>query len=170
MTARQGELSHPDKVLFPDPGVTKADLADYFDRVAEVMLPHLAGRPLVLRRYPDGLDGQGFVQQRVPQGAPDFVDTTTVAADNREGRVRHVVVNDADTLRYLANQACLELHRWLSRADRIDQPDLLVLDLDRSPSVELGTLRRTARTARTAVELFERIGRASCRERVSCCV
>lgn len=104
MTAKQDGLSHPDKVLFPDPGVTKANLADYFDRVADVMLPHLAGRPLVLRRYPDGLDGQGFVRQRVPQGVPDFVATATVAADNREGEVRHVVVKDADTLRFLATR------------------------------------------------------------------
>jgi bifunctional non-homologous end joining protein LigD len=93
----------------------------------------------------------------VPQGAPDLVDTATVASGNREGEVRHVVVNDADTRRFLANQACLELHWWLSRDDRIDRPDLCVLDLDRSPSVELATLRRTARTA---VELFERIGLA----------
>jgi bifunctional non-homologous end joining protein LigD len=155
MSAKSSEVTRPEKVLFPDAEVTKADLAAYFDQVAEVILPHLAGRPLVLRRYPDGVDRQGFVQQQASQRVPNFVDTETVAADNDRGDVRHLVANDVDTLRYLANQACLELHRWLSRADRTDHPDLLVLDLDRPSSVALAPLRRTARTA---AELFEQIG------------
>jgi bifunctional non-homologous end joining protein LigD len=155
VSARSSELTRPEKVLFPDPEVTKADLAAYYDRMAEVLLPHLAGRPLVLRRYPDGVDSQGFVQQQAPRHIPGFVDTATVAADNDRGDVRHVVANDVNTLRYLANQACLELHRWMSRVDRNDHPDLLVLDLDRPPSVDLAPLRRTARTA---ADLFEQIG------------
>lgn len=156
MTGRQ-EITRPDKVLYPDPGVTKADLAAHFDRVAEVMLPHLAGRPLVLHRFPDGVADSGFFQKQVPAHAPEFVDTVTVDADNRRGHVEHVVAGDADTLRYLANQACLELHRWLSHADDLDTPDLLVLDLDPPSGRDLDTLRNAVRATR---DLFGEIGLA----------
>ncbi|WP_028936491.1 non-homologous end-joining DNA ligase [Pseudonocardia spinosispora] len=155
MTRAADELSRPDKVLFADPGVTKAELAEYFEIVAPVMVGHLRQRPLVVRRYPDGVDGAGFVQQQAPRNTPDDVETVSVAADNRRGAVRHLVVDEAGTLRFLANQACLELHRWLSRADRIDNPDLLVLDLDPSEHVTLAVLRRTARAA---AELFDTLG------------
>ena len=157
MTRHAPEISRPDKVLYPDPGYTKKDLADYYEWAAGLILPHLAGRPLVMRRFPDGIDGSGFYQKQAPDDGPDFLDTLTVAADNERGEVRHLLVDDVDTLRYLANQACLELHRWLSRSTRLDNPDLLVIDLDPPSSPDLGALRRTARAART---LFEDIGLA----------
>lgn len=156
MTARQ-RISRPDKVLYPGPEVTKADLAAHFEHVAEVMLPHLAGRPLVLHRFPDGVEDSGFYQKQAPSHAPDFVDTVTVHADNRRGHVEHVVADDVDTLRYLANQACLELHRWLSHTDDLDVPDLLVIDLDPPDRRDLDALRRAARTTR---DLFGQIGLA----------
>ncbi|OLT16434.1 hypothetical protein BJF78_14215 [Pseudonocardia sp. CNS-139] len=147
MTTHQDHrtVSRPDKVLYPDAGYTKADLAEYHEAVAGVMLPHLAGRPLVMHRFPDGIGDSGFYQKEAPAHVPDFVGTTTVAAGNRRGRVRHIVVGDVDTLRFLADQACLELHRWLSRADRIDEPDLIVIDIDPPDGVDLAVLRRTVR-------------------------
>lgn len=156
------EISRPDKVLFPDPDdgspVTKADLADYYAAVADVMLPHLVGRPLVMHRFPDGVDDAGFFQKQAPRGLPDVAETVTVDADNDRGHVRHLMVGDHDgveVLRYLANQACVEVHRWLSRADAVDRPDLLVLDLDPPAGHDLAALRATARAAR---DLFEQIG------------
>ncbi len=145
MTEHQ-EISRPGKTLFPDPGLTKADLARYYEQVADVMLPHLAGRPLVLHRFPDGIGEPGFYQKQASQGAP--VDTVTVAAQNSRGHVDHLLVDDVEGLRYLANQAVVELHRWLSRADELDRPDLLVIDLDPPRRPDVTALRRTARAAR----------------------
>jgi bifunctional non-homologous end joining protein LigD len=155
MTRQVSEITRPEKVLYPDKGYTKKDLADYYEWAAELMLPHLAGRPLVMHRFPDGIEGSGFYQKQVADDAPNFLDTVTVPADNARGEVRHLLVHDVDTLRYLANQACLELHRWLSRSKRLDNPDLLVIDLDPSSEPEMAALRRAATATR---ELFEGIG------------
>ncbi|WP_028922028.1 non-homologous end-joining DNA ligase [Pseudonocardia acaciae] len=146
------QVSRPDKVLYPDPGYAKRDLAEYFDEVADVMLPHLSRRPLVLNRFPDGLDGDGFFQKQAPANLPDRTPTVTVPADNQRGEVTHVVAGDRDTLRFLANQACLELHRWLSRSDRLDNPDLLVIDLDPPEAEDLDALRETARATRDLLD------------------
>jgi bifunctional non-homologous end joining protein LigD len=150
MTSQQ--VHRPDKVLFGEIGYTKADLAEYFEQLADVLLPHLRDRPLVLHRFPDGVQRPGFFQKQVPDNAPEFVHTATVAAGNERGHVRHVLADSTETLRFLADQACVELHRWLSRADRVNNPDLLVLDLDPPPTADLGALRDTARAS---VELFE---------------
>jgi bifunctional non-homologous end joining protein LigD len=127
---RAVEIPRPSKQLFP-PGITKLDLARYYERVAEAMLPHLAGRPLNLERYPDGIDGQRIIQQHASEHFPAWVGRVEVPA--RRGTVRHVIARDAATLVYLAGQACITVHRWLSRSDRLDRPDLFVIDLD--PSV-----------------------------------
>lgn len=142
-------------MLYPDPGITKERFAAYFEQVAEVMLPHLTGRPLVQHRYPDGVEGSGFYQKQVSEHAPDRVETVDVAAGNRRGHVEHVVADDVETLRYLANQASLELHRWLSRADDVEVPDLLVIDLDPPERGDLADLRRAVRATR---DLFGAIG------------
>lgn len=126
---RTVEVTRPDKVLFP-PRLTKADLAGYYQAVAEVMLPHLAQRPLNLERYPDGIDGHRIIQQHASSHFPEWVGRFTVQA--RKGQVEHVVAGDPATLVYLAGQACITLHRWLSRTDQLDRPDLLVVDLDPS--------------------------------------
>src|SRR5205823_10749483 len=98
------EITKPDKQLFPD-GTTKADLAGYYEAVAEVMLPHVRDRPLNLERYPDGVGGHKIFQQHMPGHFPGWIDSATVAAEDCE--VRHVVANDADTLVYLANQGAI---------------------------------------------------------------
>jgi len=152
VTAHQ-EISRPDKTLFADPGLTKADLARYYEQVADTLLPHLAGRPLVLHRFPDGVDHSGFYQKQAPQDAP--LRTVTVPSQNERGHVEHLLVDDVEGLRYLANQAVVEVHRWLSRDDDLDRPDLLVIDLDPPRRRDLGVLRRAARATR---DLFGEIG------------
>jgi bifunctional non-homologous end joining protein LigD len=154
MTAHQ-EISRPDKVLYPEPGWTKADIAEHYEHVAELMLPHLEQRPLVTHRFPDGVDDAGFYQKQAPADPP--VDTVTVPSGNARGEVEHLLVDDVEGLRYLANQAAVELHRWLSRADGpgVDHPDLLVIDLDPSAAVELGALQAAARSTR---DLFAAVG------------
>jgi len=127
------KLSHPDKVLFPDDGITKADLADYYASVADAMLPLVKDRPMNLWRWNTGIDGQRVVQQGIPKGAPGWV--ARVEVERRAGgKVTHAMINDARTLRWLANQNCITPHVWQSRADKLDRPDRIVFDLD--PSVE----------------------------------
>lgn len=125
---RPVEIGNPDKVLFPDDGITKRDLAEHYLRVADLALPHLRDRPLTMERYPDGIDGSGFVQKEAPDHFPDWVGTVTVRKEG--GEVSHVVCDDTATLVYLADQACVTPHVWLSTVDRLDRPDRLVLDLD----------------------------------------
>ncbi|MFJ7335117.1 non-homologous end-joining DNA ligase [Streptomyces sp. NPDC101116] len=132
------EVHRPDKVLFPGGGdakeYTKGDLVDYHRAVAPFMLPHLRGRPLMLERHPDGIDGPTFMQKNTPEHYPEWIPRVEVAKEG--GTVRHAVCDDTATLLYLADQASITLHRWLSRADAVDHPDRLVFDLDPSPVPE----------------------------------
>jgi len=123
-------LKKPDKLLFPDDGISKADLADHYRVVAARMLPHLRGRPLMLERHPDGIGGPGFVQKDVPAYFPDWVHTAELPKE--DGTVDYLIADDTATLLYLANQACTTVHRFLSKADRPHHPDRLVFDLDPS--------------------------------------
>ncbi|MFI9804746.1 non-homologous end-joining DNA ligase [Streptomyces sp. NPDC052301] len=145
---RTVEIQRPGKVLFPGDGgakeYTKGDLADYYRSVAPYLLPHLRGRPLMLERYPDGVDGPRFMQKNTPEHYPDWITRAEVAKEG--GTVTHVVCDDTATLLYLADQACLTLHRWLSRTDRAagpDHPDRLVFDLD-PPGDDFAAVREAA--------------------------
>ncbi|XVV38079.1 non-homologous end-joining DNA ligase [Streptomyces sp. CA-100214] len=132
---RTVEVHRPDKVLFPAgeggaPEYTKGDLVDYHRAVAPFMLPHLRGRPLMLERHPDGVDGPRFMQKNTPEHYPDWIGRVEVGKEG--GTVRHTVCDDSATLVYLADQAALTLHRWLSRTGQVDRPDRMVFDLDPS--------------------------------------
>jgi len=126
------ETSNEDKVFFPDSGITKGDLIDYYHRIADVMVRYLKERPLTLHRFPDGIDSDGFYQQNASKYFPEWIDRITV--DKEGGTVTHAVCNQAATLVYLANQAAITLHAWMSRTDALRQPDQLVFDLDPSGS------------------------------------
>jgi bifunctional non-homologous end joining protein LigD len=138
---RKIEIARPEKPLFGS-DVTKRDLASYYERVAGAMLPHLARRPLNLERYPQGIDGVRIFQQHASVNLPTWVRRVEVPARGRP--VEHVMAVDAGTLVYLAGQACITFHRWLSRSDMLDRPDLLVIDLDPS-TVRPAEIRRAAR-------------------------
>lgn len=127
---RSVTISRPEKVLIP-PSVTKAGLAGYYEAVASAMLTQVAHRPLNYERYPDGIDGQRIFQQHAAAYFPDWIARVEVPA--ARGTVQHVMAEDAATLVYLAGQACITFHPWLSRSDRLERPDRLVIDLD--PSV-----------------------------------
>jgi bifunctional non-homologous end joining protein LigD len=135
------KLSHPDKVLFPADGLTKADLAGHYARVADVMLPHVRDRPMNLWRWNNGIDGERVVQQSLPKGAPDWVARVEVPR-RKGGDIFHGLINDGRTLRWLAQQNCITPHVWNSRADKLDRPDRIVFDLD--PTVEDFTVVREA--------------------------
>ncbi|MCI3238622.1 non-homologous end-joining DNA ligase [Streptomyces spinosisporus] len=120
------------KVLFPGDGdakeYTKGDLVDYYRSAARLMLPHLRGRPLMLERHPDGVDGPRFMQKNTPENYPEWI--TRAELPKEGGTVCHTVCDEAATLVYLADQAAVTLHRWLSRTGSVDRPDRLVFDLD----------------------------------------
>ncbi|MFD5708886.1 non-homologous end-joining DNA ligase [Streptomyces pharetrae] len=142
---RTVEVRRPGKVLFPGgdghPEYTKGDLVDYYRSVAPFLLPHLRGRPLMLEMHPDGVDGPGFMQKNTPDTYPDWI--TRIEVPKEGGTVRHTVCDDAATLVHLAGQACVTLHRWLSRGDRLDRPDRMVFDLDPSGD-DFAPVRETA--------------------------
>jgi len=124
------DITRPEKVLFPNDGITKGELVGYYERIAPTMLPYLKGRPISMERYPDGITGEGFFQKKAGPYFPDWIPTALLAKQN--GTVRHVICDNAATLVYLAGQAVITPHTWLSRADNPNHPDQLIFDLDPS--------------------------------------
>jgi len=144
-------LSTPDRVYFPDLGITKSELAQYYERVAERALPGLLSRPLSLVRCPEGIEGECFYQKQANRSIPKNVPRVTV----RAGRQPYAMVKDLPSLISLVQVAVLELHVWGARADRLDRPDIMVLDLDPDPTV---SWRRVADTAQVLRELLGELG------------
>ena len=126
--ARSSDPTNTTKVFWPDEGYTKGDLIEYYSAISEYLLPYLADRPLVLDRYPDGIDGKSFFQKNAPDFAPDWVRTEHVAAGGSSNT--YFIVDDVEALRYLANLATIPIHVWASTLGNIGSPDWCVLDLD----------------------------------------
>ncbi|WP_243789500.1 non-homologous end-joining DNA ligase [Saccharopolyspora gloriosae] len=145
---RRFELTHPDKVLYPREGHRKREVADHFRRVADRMLPHVRGKPLTLRRFPDGVASEGFFQKEASRHFPEWVRRESVPQRGSAAPVHHVVCDDAPTLVYLATQACLEFHVGLAPVDDPDRPVLVVVDLDPPPGSDVGGLRAVVREFR----------------------
>jgi bifunctional non-homologous end joining protein LigD len=152
-------ISHPDKVLFPDDGITKAELVDYYRTVAEVMLPTIRGRPVTMQRFPNGIGRSGFLQKQIGDYFPEWIERVT--APNRRTRtgtirdqVIYMVCQSADDLAYIANQNCITPHVWLSRANDLYRPDQMIFDLDPA-SPDLGVLRSAAAGLR---QLLDELG------------
>lgn len=120
--------THLDKVLFPERGITKGDLIEHYRSVAERMLPRVRDRPMAVERYPGGIGKASFFQQAVPDRTPSWVKRVTVPKEG--GEITHLLCQDEQTLVYLANEAAVVLHAWLSRADRPERPDQVLFDLD----------------------------------------
>ena len=143
-------LTHPDKVLFPADGITKQDLARYYADVAGQMLPWLRDRPITMVRYPDGLGGPRFFQKNASSYFPDWIRRVAVAKEG--GQVEHVICDKAATLVYLANQACIEIHEFTSRADKLDAPDQMVIDFDPPDGAHFADARQAALWARDLLD------------------
>jgi bifunctional non-homologous end joining protein LigD len=135
-------VTNPEKVFFPEDGLTKGDLISYYLDVAETMLPHMRGRPISMERFPEGIGEEGFYQKEVPPYFPDWVDRVSV--DLKDDRSQfQVVCEKAATLVFLADQGCITPHTWLSRRERLDCPDKMIFDLD-PPGEDFEPVRRAA--------------------------
>ncbi|MGH9283828.1 MAG: non-homologous end-joining DNA ligase, partial [Acidimicrobiales bacterium] len=151
---RRLSLSNLDKVLYPEVGFTKGQVIDYYTRVAPALLRSLSGRPLTLKRYPNGVDGQFFYEKRCPSHRPDWVEVAPIWSGRSKETVPYCVINDLPGLVWVANLASLELHTSLSRAQPIEQPTMMVFDLDPGPPA---TVVECCRVARHLHELFEQV-------------
>jgi bifunctional non-homologous end joining protein LigD len=127
---RRLKLSNLDKIFYPAVGFTKAQVIDYYTRVAPALVPHMAGRPLTLKRYPDGVDGQFFYEKKCPSHRPEWFRTVSVWSGRNQDNINYCVVDDLPSLVWVANMAGLELHTSLALADDIHRPTMLVFDLD----------------------------------------
>lgn len=137
-------ITHPEKVLFPDDGITKGELASYYEAIAPVMLPHICGRPVTLERYHRGIGEKGFFQKDVSKGFPDWLDRVEVP--KKGGTVHHPLACDRRSLVWLANQNSITPHVWTSRVPNLYQPDICVFDLD-PPSDDRPDVLRAAALA-----------------------
>ncbi len=149
LNGRTVKITHPERVLFPDDGLTKADLAEYHHAVADVLVPHLADRPLMLQRFPEGIGAPGFYQKEGGRGVAGWIRTVEVRKEG--GTVRHPVVDDAAALLALTNLSTVSFHRWPSRADDLEHPDLLIVDLDPSTD-DFGEVCQAARWTREVLD------------------
>jgi len=130
------QFSNLDKILYPELKVTKAQVIEYYIKVAPKMLSLLTGRPIVMTRFPNGIDKEGFYEKDAPQGTPKWVKTFKRYSETAEREINYVLCNDLDTLLWLANLASLEIHMTLSKADSFENPDLVVFDLDPKPPAD----------------------------------
>ena len=152
---RRLSLSNLDKVFYPGPGFTKGQVIDYYTRVAPAVLPHLRGRPLTLKRYPNGVDGKFFYEKQCPRHRPDWVVTTPVWSRHTSRTIDFCLAEDLPTLVWLANLADLELHTSLALAADVERPTVLAFDLDPGPPA---TIVECAELALRLRELLEQLG------------
>jgi bifunctional non-homologous end joining protein LigD len=156
-------LSNLEKVFWPDEGITKGDLIDYYRAVAPVLVPHLRGRPFTMRRYPDGAFGKAFFQKDAPSHMPDWIRTYRAQVSTREAprRKRWIstpIVDNRDALLWMVNMGCIDMNTWYSRVDRPDRPDFVLFDLDPSPGAGFA---ETVQVALLVKEALDAIGLTS---------
>ncbi|HET8528073.1 MAG TPA: DNA ligase D [Gaiellaceae bacterium] len=150
-------FSNLDKVFWPDEGITKGDLIEYYRAVAPVLVPHLRGRPFTMRRYPDGAAGKAFFQKDAPSHMPEWIPTYRALVSTRESppRKRWIdapLVNDEDALLWMVNMGCIDMNTWYSRVDRPDRPDFVLFDLDPSPDVGFAETVQVALIVKAALD------------------
>jgi bifunctional non-homologous end joining protein LigD len=146
-------ITHPEKILFPDDGITKGELASYYEMIAPVMLPHLRRRPITMERFHRGIGAPGFFQKDVVKGFPDWLERVEVP--KKKGTVHHPMANDVRSLLWLANQNSITIHVWPSRTPNLYQPDICIFDLDPSNEDDLDVLRAAALQVR---DLLDELG------------
>ena len=164
MTAHEVKLSSADRVLFPDDGITKGDLFDYYDKVADALVPHLRDRPFTMKRWREGLPGGSFFQKQAPKGIPSWLPTREFRTWPRGGKgesrlVDFPLVNSVDALLWMVQMHCIDMNAWYSRVDKPDRPDWVLFDLD--PPEEEGAFALCIRVSHYVHDALDSLGLAS---------
>jgi len=146
-------ITHPEKVLFPDDGITKGEIATYYETIAPVLLPHIRNRPVTMERYPSGIGKKGFWQKDVSKGFPEWLQR--VAVPKKDGTVHHPLVTDVRSLLWIVNQNTITPHVWVTRVPDLYHPDVCVFDLDPSRDDEPEVLRQATLALR---DLLDELG------------
>jgi bifunctional non-homologous end joining protein LigD len=133
-------ITHPEKVLFPEDGITKGELAAYYEAIAPLMLPHLSGRPITMERFPSGIGEEGFLHKNLTRGFPAWIER--VETPKNDGTVNYLIVNDVRSLIWMINQNTITPHVWISRVPNLFYPDMCLVDLD--PSIDDPDMLRAA--------------------------
>ena len=147
------DLTNLDKVFWPDDGFTKRDLLQYYADVSPALLPHLRDRAMVMKRYPNGIEGKHFFMKRAPQPRPEWIETCAIEHDSGS-IIDFPIVQDLASLLWLVNLGCIDLNPWYSRCDDTDRPDFLHFDLDPVPDATFARVRETALVVRDALEAY----------------
>jgi bifunctional non-homologous end joining protein LigD len=130
VTGRDVSLSNLDKVMYPKVGFTKGQVIDYYTRVARYLLPHLKDRPITMKRFPDGIDGEYFYEKDAPSFTPDWVKTYPIPRTGEKSMINYILINNLPTIVWSANMANLEIHPFLAKVPNVDVPTMVVFDLD----------------------------------------
>jgi len=148
------KLTNLEKLMWPGDKINKAGLIKYYADIADILLPHLKGRLFIMSRYPDGIHGEMFYQKDCPGYAPEWVRTFPVKSSDAGKTINYIICNDLNTLLWLANQACIELHIWLAKVPEINYPDIMVFDLDPMPPAGFADTLEVALLVKEALDQF----------------
>jgi bifunctional non-homologous end joining protein LigD len=148
------KVRNPEKIMFPNSGINKSQMIEYYGNISEYILPYIINRPLVMHRYPDGIEDEDFYQKKEPDYFPDWIASVKIKLKQRgKSKQEMVVCNNKATLLYLANQACITPHVWLSKTDDLNRPDRMVFELD-PPE---GKFRLVKKAAQLLKDIFDEI-------------
>ena len=156
--SRELRVSNLDKPFWPDEGITKGDLIAYYRDVAEVLVPHLRGRPFTMKRYPDGWQGKHFFQKQAPTHMPEWIKRVPLPASTREGEkkiIEYALVDDELALLWMVNMGCIDMHAWSSRVDKPERPDWVMFDLDPAEGATFEDVITVARLVKDTLDLLE---------------
>ena len=154
MESRSFEVTNPDKVFWPSEGYTKGDLVHYYSTIAPWMLPYLKDRPVVLTRYPDGIEGKSFFQKDAPAFAPSWIRTEKIWSQDSQRDIAYFVLDSAESIAYMANLGAIPIHIWSSRLTHLERPDWLLFDIDPKGS----TTEKAVMVARETGAVLRAIG------------
>ncbi len=148
------QVSNPDKILYPDDKITKLQVIQYYEKIANLMLPYLKDRPLTMHRFPDGISKEGFFQKEVPEYFPPWIEK--IKLDNKTGGdTTYLLCQNKETLLYITEQACITPHIWLAKYDKPNHPDKIVFDLDPATPEDFESVRQTALLIKETLDKLE---------------
>ncbi|MEX0849033.1 MAG: non-homologous end-joining DNA ligase [Candidatus Dependentiae bacterium] len=150
--SQEVKITNPDRILFPKSSISKWSMIQYYQRIASFMIPHIKNRPISMQRFPNGIDGEGFYQKDASGYFPEWIKIFDIEKVDKTKVVHHVLCNNVQTLVYLANQAVITPHVWLSKVNNIHCPDRLIFDLDPPSVKQFDEVRKSAKIFKSVLE------------------